>query len=146
MLVMIPISFSCYKKIKNYRTKVVYFKEYTKVKVKVDSFKIDITTGIREGEALDIYYKYNLLSKSLKVDEDAKDGNYEHFFGGRDSIYIWHNTNAKDIYTTKDSEPLDIDKFKNKMYFNLSLVVLTFLLVLWFIYIMFIEKNKNEEK
>ncbi|MEQ3500065.1 hypothetical protein ABMY20_09935 [Tenacibaculum sp. SSH1-16] len=137
-----PFSFNRYK---NFKKRVDYIDDYIKIKVKVDSVKYDISTTIREGEVQEIYYHFKGFADMVRVDEDAKDGYYKHFLNSKqDSIYIWYNPNADDLYTTKDSKPLSLKHQKYLMYRDLCFLILGVILTLWFIYIMFIEKKENK--
>lgn len=143
MLILIPTSFFSFRHYKVYKKRVEYIDEYVKIRVKVDSIDdFAMNGGVRDGNVKHIYYN-NYLSL-VTVDEDAKNDLYKHFIKSKkDSIYIWHNPNADDRYTTKTGKPLNLKRQKRKMYFNLSIMVLTVLLILWFIYIMFIEKDMD---
>jgi len=146
MAIMFIPSFFCLKNYRIQKRRVNHFDEYRRIKVKVDSSRYDISVGIREGNKKEIYYNYNNFSNFVVVDEDEKNNYYKHFQNSKqDSIYIWHNPKAKDFYTVKDSKPLQIEFYKRRMYLNLFFVVITAFLVVWFIYIMFVEKDKITE-
>lgn len=138
-----PFSFNRYK---HFKKRVDYIDDYIKIKVKVDSVKYDISTTIREGEVLEIYYHFKGLADMVRVDEDAKDGYYKHFFKSKqDSIFIWHNPNADDIYASKDST-INLKKQKFLMYRALCFLLLAVFLTLWFIYMIFKKKKINDKK
>ncbi|CAM1347103.1 hypothetical protein [Tenacibaculum crassostreae] len=130
---------------KLFQKRVRYIEDYRKIKVKVDSInQFAMNGGVNDGNVKEIFYFDN--KSSVKVDEDAKNGNYKHFLHSKqDSIYIWYNPKADDLYTTKDSKPLSLKHQKYLMYRDLCFLILGVILTLWFIYIMFIEKKKINE-
>lgn len=131
---------------KLYQKRVKYIKDYRKIKVKVDSIdQFAMNGGVNDENIKEIYY-FGYKS-SVEVDEGAQNEYYKHFLNSKqDSIYIWHNPNADDLYTTKDSKPLNLKLQKYLMYRDLCFLILGAILTLWFIYIMFVEKKKTNEK
>ncbi|WP_408027131.1 hypothetical protein [Tenacibaculum litoreum] len=147
LLIFLPSLPFSLKRYKVFKKRVEYIDDYNKVKVKVDSVRRDLTTTIREGDVEKIYYSYKNVLGMVTIDEDAKNDNYKHFLNGKqDSIYIWHNPKADDLYTIKESKPLSLKYQKYSMYRDLFFVILGVILTLWFIYIMFIEKKKINDK
>ena len=144
---MIPTSFFCFKRYNSFRLKTKFFNDYKNILVKIDSINYyGNNMGPRDGNVINIFYSYEGIPLSIELDEDVDNDGYLKFLeGDKDSTYVLHNDNAQDIFAKNHLEIPDIRQIKKRMYFNLSLVVFTFLLLLWFIYIIFIEDDKKGE-